>query len=64
MLLLKTDEVRLRDGRIGEVVHVWGVVRCHAVVKCKDGSEIWIIAERDVESVLRRPAIRTIGKFN
>jgi rRNA processing protein Gar1 len=63
MMLMKTDEIRLHDGRIGEIVDVWGVVRCHALVKCEDGTETLIIAERDVEYVLRRPAIRKISQF-
>lgn len=62
-MLLKTDEVQLRDGRIGEVVDVWGVARCHARVRFADGTELMVIAERDVESVLRRPAIRKASIF-
>ena len=58
MLLLKGDEARLHDGRFVEVVNVWGAARCHAEVRCDGGRPFPIIAEKDVDEVLRRTAIR------
>ena len=58
VLLLKGDEIRLRDGQIVNVIDVWGVARCHAKVQSKNGEESLIIAEKDVDSIIRRPAIR------
>ena len=58
MTLLKGDQIRLHDGRIVDVIDVWGVARCHAKVQSKDGEIELIIAENDVDSILRRSAIR------
>lgn len=58
MLLIKGDQIRLHDSSIVEVIDVWGVARSHAKIRDQSGAVSLIIAERDVESVLRRPAIR------
>lgn len=62
-MLLKGDEIRLHDGQIVEVLEVWGIARCHAKVKNRNGEVSLIIAERDVDSVLRRTAIRQPSQF-
>jgi hypothetical protein len=58
VLLLKGDIVLLWDKQVVEVAEVWGFARCHARVLCDRGSTILIIAERDVERLIRRPALR------
>lgn len=58
MLLLRGDKIQLRDGRVLEVIDVWVVARCHAKVKCEARAVSFIIAENDVDAILRRLAIR------
>jgi len=60
MILLKGDEIRLKNGQIVEVIDTWGIARCHVKVKDRNGKEILIIAERDVAEILRRRAIQRI----
>ncbi|MNO08640.1 hypothetical protein D3C81_2313980 [compost metagenome] len=57
MLLLKGDHIRLKDGRAADVLDTWGIVRYHAKVIFENGSTALIISDRDVASLLRRPAL-------
>ncbi|MFH5187146.1 hypothetical protein ACHHV8_33690 [Paenibacillus sp. TAB 01] len=57
MLLLKDDHIRLHDGRAAEVLDTWGAARCLAKIVFHDGSTEFIISERDVAAILRRPAL-------
>ena len=54
MLLLKGDKVRLHSGEVVEIIAVWGFARCHAKARSVNGKILLLIAERDVNEVVKR----------